>query len=57
MTIYQAYKVDKRYIPSKYTLVYCGQTEKDVIEWLENNGGGVYRNVLHRFEYYVKGEE
>jgi hypothetical protein len=56
-TIYQAIQYDKRYIPIKCNIVYYGQTEEDVIEWLENNGGGYYRNVLHQFEYYVKGRE
>lgn len=55
-TIYEARQYDKRYIPIKYKIVYYGQNEKDVIEWLENNGGGFYKNTLHQFEYYVKGK-
>jgi hypothetical protein len=29
-------------------------TETEAIEWLERNGGGVYRHQLHRFDMPVK---
>ena len=34
-------------------VVNCEKTEKLAILWLEKNGGGIYRNVLHCFEFKV----
>ena len=25
----------------------------ETIKWLEENGGGIYRNILHNVEFYV----
>jgi hypothetical protein len=47
MSIYQCIKVDDRYIPPRETIVYESPTESEAIEWLQNNGGGIYRNILH----------
>jgi hypothetical protein len=53
-TIYECLRKDKRYIPTKYILLYNAPSEKEAIEYLEQNGGGIYRNILHRFEMEVK---
>jgi len=29
------------------------KTEKEVIEYLENNEGGVYNNVIHNFDLKI----
>ncbi len=29
-------------------------TETEAVKWLEGNGGGVYRNSLHRFDMPVR---
>ena len=28
-------------------------TQRQAIDWLERNGGGIYRNILHRFNCQV----
>ena len=53
-TIYHCIKADERYAPTKYELVHQAETERDAIIYLEENGGGIYRNVLHNFSYYVQ---
>lgn len=33
----------------------CSQpTETEAIKWLEDNGGGMYKNILHGFQMKVK---
>lgn len=57
MSIYQCIKKDNRYIPPLARIVYEAATEEEAIEWLEKNGGGVYRNILHNFDCEIeKGE-
>jgi hypothetical protein len=34
-------------------VVHYANSEKEAVEWLENNGGGVYKNTLHNFEMNV----
>ena len=34
--------------------VHCEPTEALAIEWLQENGGGIYRNALHNFRFYVE---
>ena len=53
MYIFKAVKVDNRYIPPKETIIEF-PTEKETIEWLEANDGGIYRNILHGFDCTVK---
>lgn len=52
MTIYQCCKcgndVNKALQPVHYA-----KTEKEAIQWLEKNGGGVYKNLLHNFQFHV----
>jgi len=52
-TIYQCLKrgpdVNKSLI-----LKHEADTQKEAVEWLEKNGGGVYRNILHNLQYEVK---
>ena len=43
--IYKAYQTGK--------LVYQAPTERELIEWLETHGGGIYKNVLHKFQMGV----
>lgn len=52
-TIYHCLKKDNRYSPPCLTLVYEAPTERDAIEWLEKNGGGVYKNILHNLSFVV----
>ena len=51
MYIYQAITQDKRYIPPKETILEF-PTEKEAIQYLEIHGG-IYRNLLHKFEYAI----
>jgi len=34
-------------------VINCEPTEKLAMRWLETNGGGIYRNILHNFQFYV----
>lgn len=54
MYIYQAIQVDNKTIPPREVMVKELPTEDDIIEWLENNGGGIYRNILHGFDCVIK---
>lgn len=56
MYIYKAVKKDKRYIPPKESILEFA-TEALTIIWLEENGGGTYRNILHNFEYEIEPKE
>jgi hypothetical protein len=56
-TIYECVKPDKRYTPTVMNTIHYAATQKEAIEWLENNGGGIYRNKLHNFQYEVKPNE
>ena len=51
-TIYECYKNGKD-VNKSLQLVHHAQTEALAIEWLEKNGGGNYKNVLHNFQFYV----
>ena len=53
MYIYQAIKEDKRFTPVKKTVIKEFPTEKETISWLEKNGGGIYRNILHNFDCLI----
>ena len=53
MYIYRAIQKDERYIPPKQT-EYEFKTEAKTIEYLQNNGGGIYRNILHNFDCIIK---
>jgi hypothetical protein len=54
-TVFQCLKPDYRYIPTLKRLVYEAPTETAAIQWLEQNGGGIYRNLLHNFDMKVDG--
>jgi hypothetical protein len=56
MYIYQAISQDKRWTPPKETIVKERPTEAELIAWLQANGGGIYRNILHKFDCIIKGE-
>lgn len=56
MYIYRAVKQDKRYAPTK-EITKEFPTEKETIEYLQKNGGGIYKNILHNIEFPVKGIE
>jgi hypothetical protein len=55
-TIHEAYTVDDKTIPKTLKLVFCGDTLQETADYLAKNGGGVYKNVLHNFQYRVKPE-
>lgn len=54
--IYKCLRTDSRYVPPQYVLLHEAPTEEEAIEYLRTHGGGVYRNVLHRFDLWVEGE-
>ena len=56
MYIYRAIKKDTRYVPMKTIEIKEFSTEKETIECLEKNGGGIYRNILHNFDCLIKKE-
>ena len=56
-TIYQCIKPDTRYKPTVMVVVHKARTAAEAIEWLENNGEGVYRNLLHNFDMTVAPKE
>ena len=36
------------------SVVHYANSSSDAMSWLENNGGGVYKNVLHNYQFYVE---
>lgn len=48
--IYQAISKDGRYSPPLERVVREFETEAETVNFLLNNGGGIYRNLLHNFE-------
>jgi hypothetical protein len=52
-TIHEAYSVDPRTIPPTLKLVFCGDTAQETAVFLACNGGGIYKNALHKFQYRV----
>lgn len=50
MYVCQCLQRDTRYTPALLTVVHEAPTEREAIAWLERNGGGVYRNLLHNFD-------
>jgi len=52
-TIYQCCKCGKD-VNKTLSVVHCADTEAEALKWLEDNGGGVYRNILHRIKFEVK---
>ena len=53
-TIYQCLKLDDRYTPPLMSVMHEASSEREAIAWLEENGGGIYRNLLHRFDCEVR---
>ena len=35
-------------------IVHYAASDQTAIEWLENNGGGIFKNTLHNFQINVK---
>ena len=56
-TVYQCIKPDTRYKPTWMKVIHEANTAAEAIEWLENNGGGVYRNLLHNFDMTVNPKQ
>jgi len=54
-TIYECCKAGKD-VNKTLKVVHNANTELNAIDWLEKNGGGVYRNALHKFQFTVKGK-
>ncbi len=46
------YRAVKKYIPPMEEIKEF-PTEEETIRYLQNNGGGVYRNILHNFECWI----
>jgi hypothetical protein len=57
MSVYQCYLKDKRYVPIKLTLVCEPETEKEAIDFLLDNGGGVYRDLLSNCDCEIHPRE
>ena len=53
-TIYQCLKRDDRCTPPLMSVMHEASSEREAIAWLEKNGGGIYRNLLHRFDCEVR---
>ncbi len=49
-TIYQCLKRDGRYTPPMMTVVHEAESSGEAVRWLENNGGGIFRNLIHNFD-------
>ena len=54
MYIYRAIKKDTRYVPAKTIETKEFATEAETIKYLQENGGGIYRNILHNFDCLIK---
>ena len=54
-TIYECCKQDND-VNKTLLLIHNAKTEKEAINWLEQNGGGIYRNILHGFQFYVASQ-
>jgi len=52
-TIYHCCKKGKD-VNKTLSIIHEAATEKEAIAWLEQKGGGVYRNILHNFSFYVE---
>lgn len=52
-TIYECCKIRSDVNNTPYPVHYA-KTEYEAIKWLEDNGGGVYRNLLHKFSCDIK---
>ena len=53
-TIYQCLKRDDRYTPPIMSVMHEASSGREAIAWLEKNGGGIYRNLLHGFDCEVR---
>lgn len=53
-TIYHCIRRDVRYMPPIETVAHEADTSRAAVEWLEQNGGGWYRNILHGVCFEVK---
>jgi len=51
-TIYQCCHKGKD-VKQSLSIIKWADTEKEAIDYLENNGGGVYCNTLHNFQFFV----
>jgi hypothetical protein len=51
-TIYECCKRGEDVNQTPFVIGYA-DTQREAIEYLENNGGGIYRNALHRFRIYI----
>jgi hypothetical protein len=48
-TIYQGFEIIKNSIPTQSRFVLCTDTEAEIMEWLEEEPGREYKNILHNF--------
>ena len=55
-TIYTCCKEGKD-VNKTLKVVHYASTEELAMKWLENNGGGIYRNILHNFQLYVSPKD
>lgn len=53
-TIHHCLSYDNKTTPPTRKLTYEADTEQEAIRYLEKNGGGLYRNILHNLEYKVR---
>jgi hypothetical protein len=56
MSIYQCIQPDERYTPPQMKVVHHADSERAALDWLEANGGGIYRNTLHNFDCKIKSK-
>ena len=54
-TVYECHK-ELKDVNKTTRLVHYADTQAQAVEWLEKNGGGVYKNTLHNFSMTVRPE-
>lgn len=53
MYIYQCIKRDEKCVPPRNIIACEKPTQREAIKWLEENGGGVFRDILSNVEFRV----
>jgi hypothetical protein len=57
MTIYHCLIKDESTTPAQYQLIHEASTEQEAMDFLEQRGGGIYRNILHNFDCLIFSKE
>lgn len=57
MYIYRTFNLDTRYIPPREVNRKEWPTQKEAIDYLVQNGGGWFRNIMANFDCYIHSQE